>query len=161
MTPESALKFAGPGLAEVCRAVGMPPVLHSGSCVDNSRILIALTEMVKVGGLGQDISDLPVAGAAPEWMSEKAIAIGQYFVASGVFTVFGIGLPVTGSELFCRHLFDEHQELYGGHWAVERDEAKMAGMIIDHINRKREKLGISKDKERVLFDMEMRRQLEV
>ncbi len=161
LTPESALKFAGPGLAEVCRAVGMPPVLHSGSCVDNSRILIALTEMVKVGGLGQDISDLPVAGAAPEWMSEKAVAIGQYFVASGVFTVFGIGLPVTGSELFCRHLFDEHQELYGGRWAVERDEAKMAGMIIDHIHRKREKLGISKGKERVLFDMEMRRQLEV
>jgi carbon-monoxide dehydrogenase catalytic subunit len=161
LTPESALKFAGPGLAEVCRAVGMPPVLHSGSCVDNSRILIALTEMVKVGGLGQDISDLPVAGAAPEWMSEKAIAIGQYFVASGVFTVFGIGLPVTGSELFCRHIFEEYPEIFGGHWAVERDETKMAGMIIDHINRKREKLGISKGKERVLFDMEMRRQLEV
>jgi carbon-monoxide dehydrogenase catalytic subunit len=161
LTPESALKHAGRGLAEVCQAVGMPPVLHSGSCVDNSRILIALTEMVKVGGLGQDISDLPVAGAAPEWMSEKAISIGQYFVASGVFTIFGIGLPVTGSELFSRHIFEEYKELFGGHWAVEPDEAKAAGMIIDHINGKREKLGISKGKERVLFDMEMRRQLEV
>jgi anaerobic carbon-monoxide dehydrogenase catalytic subunit len=102
-----------------------------------------------------------VAGAAPEWMSEKAIAIGQYFVASGVFTVFGIGLPVTGSEVFCRHIFEEYKDIFGGHWAVERDEAKMAGMMIDHINGKREKLGISKGKERVLFDMEMRRQLEV
>jgi carbon-monoxide dehydrogenase catalytic subunit len=161
LTPESAVKYAGKGLAEVCRAVGMPPVLHSGSCVDNSRLLIALTEMVKVGGLGQDISDLPVAGAAPEWMSEKAISIGQYFVSSGVFTVFGIGLPITGSELFCRHIFNEYEGLFGGHWGVQPDESKMAGMIIDHINRKREKLGISKGKERVLFDMEMRRQLEV
>jgi carbon-monoxide dehydrogenase catalytic subunit len=117
--------------------------------------------MVKVGGLGQDISDLPVAGAAPEWMSEKAIAIGQYFVASGVFTVFGIGLPITGSELFCRHIFEEYKDLFGGHWAAQPDETKMAGMIIDHIHGKREKLGISKGKERVLFDMEMRRQLEV
>jgi carbon-monoxide dehydrogenase catalytic subunit len=117
--------------------------------------------MVRIGGLGQDISDLPVAGAAPEWMSEKAISIGQYFVASGVFTVFGIGLPITGSELFCRHIFDEYKELFGGRWAVEPDETKMAGMIIDQINQKREKLGISKGKERVLFDMEMRRQLDV
>ena len=69
MQPETAMKKAGPGLAEVCEAVGIPPVLHAGSCVDNSRILIALSEMVDVGSqnsrlsLGNDISDLPVAGA--------------------------------------------------------------------------------------------------
>jgi len=67
----------------------MPPVLGCGVCVDNSRILMACAEMVKAGGLGDSISDLPVAGAAPEWMSEKAIVIGQYFVASGIFTIFG------------------------------------------------------------------------
>lgn len=81
LIPEAAERYAGKGLAEVCAAVGIPPVLHSGSCVDNSRILVALSEMVKAGGLGMDISDLPVAGAAPEWMSEKAIVIGHYFVA--------------------------------------------------------------------------------
>lgn len=160
LVPESAETYAGKGLAEVCRAVGMPPVLHSGSCVDNSRILIALTEMVHIGGLGNDISELPVAAAAPEWMSEKAIAIGQYFVASGVFTVFGIGLPVLGSEVFSRHIFKEFEEILGGMWAVEPDAGKMAGMIIDHINGKRERLGISRGKERILFDMEMRRHLE-
>lgn len=160
MKPESADKYAGRGLAEVCKAVGMPPVLHSGSCVDNSRILIALSEMVKIGGLGNDISDLPVAGAAPEWMSEKAISIGQYFVASGVYTVFGVGLPVMGSDIFCEHIFREFEDLFGGMWDVEPDPAKMATLIIDHINAKREKLGISKAKERVLFDMEMRRHLE-
>nr|MBC8359759.1 carbon monoxide dehydrogenase [Candidatus Aminicenantes bacterium] len=133
----------------------------SGLCVDNSRILIALSEMVKIGGLGDDISDLPVAGAAPEWMSEKAISIGHYFVASGVFTVFGVGLPVSGSEKFSRHIFKEFENIFGGMWAAEPDTKKMASLIIDHINKKREKLGISKGKERVLYDMEMRRDLKV
>ena len=161
LTPESAEKYAGKGLAEVCRAVGMPPVLHSGSCVDNSRILIALSEMVKAGGLGEDISELPVAGAAPEWMSEKAISIGQYFVASGVFTVFGVGLPVLGSDVFSKYIFNELEKTLGGNWAVEPDPAKMASMMIDHINTKRKNLGIDKDKKRVLYDMEMRRDLKV
>ncbi len=161
LIPEYAEKHAGRGLAEVCRAVGMPPVLHSGSCVDNSRILIALSEMVKVGGLGNDISDLPVAGAAPQWMSEKALAIGQYFVASGVYTIFGVGLPVKGSDRFCQHIFHEFEGLLGGRWGAEPQPGKMAAEIMDHINRKREKLGISRDRERVLFDMAMRRDLEV
>ncbi|MGB2908147.1 MAG: anaerobic carbon-monoxide dehydrogenase catalytic subunit [Candidatus Aminicenantaceae bacterium] len=161
LLPESARKYAGPGLAEVCEAVGMPPVLHSGSCVDNSRILIALSEMVKIGGLGSDISDLPVAGAAPEWMSEKAISIGQYFVSSGVFTVFGVGLPVEGSEVFTRHIYQEFESIFGGMWAAEPDPGRMAALMIDHINTKREKLGIAKGRERILFDMEMRRDLEV
>jgi carbon-monoxide dehydrogenase catalytic subunit len=117
--------------------------------------------MVKIGGLGKDISDLPVAGAAPEWMSEKAISIGHYFVASVVFTVFGIGLPVQGSQIFCHHIFEEFEDILGGMWATEPDISKIAGMIIDHINKKREKLGISKGKERVLYDMAMRRELEV
>jgi carbon-monoxide dehydrogenase catalytic subunit len=159
LTPEAAARQAGPGLSEVCEAVGMPPVLHSGACVDNSRILIALSEMVKVGGLGSDISDLPVAGAAPEWMSEKAIAIGQYFVASGVFTVFGVGLPIFGSKAVTDLMFEEFKDLYGGSWAVETDTGKMAAAIIDHIHGKREKLGISKARERVLYDMDMRREL--
>jgi len=159
LIPEAAAKFAGPGLSEVCEAVGMPPVLHSGACVDNSRILIALSEMVKVGGLGNDISDLPVAGAAPEWMSEKAIAIGQYFVASGVYIVFGVGLPIFGSKAFTDLLFKEFGDIYGGSWAVETEPAKMAAAVIDHISHKREKLGISKARERVLYDMDMRREL--
>ncbi len=107
LTPESAAVFCGPGLREVCETVGIPPVLHLGSCVDNSRILLAATEVVKAGGLGNDISDLPAAGSAPEWMSEKAISIGHYFVASGVYTVFGVGLPVTGAPVFQKYLFED------------------------------------------------------
>jgi carbon-monoxide dehydrogenase catalytic subunit len=167
MQPETAAKKAGPGLAEVCEAVGIPPVLHAGSCVDNSRILIALTEMVNVGkqnsrlSLGDDISELPVAGAAPEWMSEKAISIGHYFVASGVFTVFGVRFPTTGSKALTDLLFKRYENMLGGMWACEPDPSKMAGLIIDHIDKKRKALGIEGARERVLYDMEMRRKLEV
>jgi carbon-monoxide dehydrogenase catalytic subunit len=161
MQPEAAKKYCGPGLAEVCEAVGMPPVLHAGACVDNSRILVAVTEMVKTGGLGDDISDLPVAGAAPEYMSEKAIAIGHYFVTSGVFTVFGVGLPHVAGTKAADYLFKGLEEDVGGMWAVEPDPYKMAQLMIDHINKKREALGIQEKKERVLFDMEARRQLEL
>ena len=149
-----------PGLASVCEAVGIPPVLHLGSCVDNSRILMAATAMVKDGGLGDDISDLPVAGAAPEWMSEKAITIGQYFVASGVFTVFGVTWPTTGSKEVTEHLFRGLEKMYGGMWAFESDPIKAAQLMIAHIDKKRQALGIDKARERVLFDMEMRRELE-
>jgi carbon-monoxide dehydrogenase catalytic subunit len=157
--PEAAAKYAGPGLSEVCEAVGIPPVLHMGACVDNTRILMAATAMVKEGGLGDDISDLPAAGAAPEWMSEKAIAIGQYFVAAGVYTVFGVTFP-TGSEKFLKHLFEEHEEMYGGRWDFEPDPEEMATKMIAHIDKKRKALGLDRARERALFDMAMRRDLE-
>ncbi len=160
MVPEAAAEYAGEGLAEVCETVGIPPVLHMGACVDNSRILIAATAMVKDGGLGDDISDLPAAGAAPEWMSEKAISIGQYFVASGVFTVFGVTWPTTGSKEVTDYLFKGHEALYGGKWAFEPDPIKAAQLMIDHIDKKRKALGIDKARERVLYDMEMRRELD-
>ena len=159
MVPEAARKFAGEGLASVCEAVGMPPVLHMGSCVDNSRILVAASAMVKDGGLGDDVSDLPVAGAAPEWFSEKALTIGQYFVASGVFTVFGATWPTTGSPEVSDYLFGGLEKMYGAMWAFEPDPIKAAQLMIAHIDKKRQALGISKARERVLFDMAMRREL--
>ncbi len=160
LTPEAAAVFCGPGLAEVCETVGIPPVLHMGSCVDNSRILMAATEVVKTGGLGNDISDLPAAGSAPEWMSEKAISIGQYFVASGVYTVFGGSLPVDGAPVFKEYLFKELESIYGGMWDVEEDPIEHAHKMIAHIDKKRKALGIDKARERVLFDMAARREME-
>ena len=160
LSPEGAKKYAGSGLAEVCETVGIPPVLHMGSCVDNSRILMAATAVVKEGGLGDDISDLPAAGAAPEWMSEKAISIGQYFVASGVFTVFGATFPIMGSPGMKDLLFNRMEETLGGKWAFELDPVKAAKLMIDHIDKKRKALGIDKARERVLYDMAMRREME-
>jgi carbon-monoxide dehydrogenase catalytic subunit len=160
LVPEAASKYCGQGLAEVCEAVGLPPVLHMGSCVDNSRILMAATACVKAGGLGTDISDLPVAGAAPEWMSEKAISIGHYFVASGVYTVFGVTFPTLGSEIFTDYLFKGLEEELGGKWDFEADPVLAAQKMIAHIDLKRKALGIDKARERILYDMEMRRKLE-
>ena len=159
LVPEAA-QYAGDGLASVCEAVGIPPVLHLGACIDNSRILMAATAMVKDGGLGDDISDLPVAGVAPEWMSEKAVAIGQYFVSSGVYTIFGVTWPTLGSKEVTDYLFKEMEHLYGGKWDFELDPYKMAKMVIDHIDGKRKALGIDKSRERVLYDMGMRRALD-
>ena len=157
-TPEAA-HLAGAGLKEVCETVGMPPVLGLGSCVDNSRILIACAEMVKTGGLGESIADLPVAGAAPEWMSEKAICIGQYFVASGVFTVFGVTFPIVEETKFHKHLFKGLETQGLGKWGFTADPYEMARMMIAHIDSKRKALGIDKARERVLMDMSDRQQL--
>jgi carbon-monoxide dehydrogenase catalytic subunit len=157
LRPEAA-ELCGESLGEVCATVGMPPVLHMGSCVDNSRVLIAATEMVKEGGLGDDISDLPAIGTAPLYMSEKAIAIGQYFVASGAQVVFQ-SLPSTGSKEFHKYLTDEMIETYGAHWNVAEDPKEIAKIMVAKVEEKREALGINKKSERVLFDMEMRRDL--
>jgi carbon-monoxide dehydrogenase catalytic subunit len=160
LTPETAQVFCGPGLAEVCETVGIPPVLHLGSCVDNSRILLAATEVVKAGGLGNDICDLPVAGSAPEWMSEKAIAIGQYVVASGIYTVFGYHMPLDGAPEFRDYLYKELEKIYGGMWDCEPDPIKHAHKMIAHIDKKRKALGIDKARDRVLMDMADRREME-
>jgi len=131
----------------------MPPVLGLGSCVDNTRILIVASAMVKAGGLGNSIADLPAAGCAPEWMSEKALAIGQYFVDSGVYTVFGIGFPIVKDTKYYDYLFNEMEGLGYGKWGVASDPHEIAQMMIAHIDKKRQQLGIDKARERTLVDM--------
>jgi len=142
LVPEAAAKYAGAGLAEVCETVGIPPVLHMGSCVDNSRILIACTAMVKDGGLGDDISELPVAGAAPEWMSEKAVSIGCYVVASGISTVLGVQPPIFGSPNVVNLLVKGLEDAIGATFMVEPDPEKAAVLIRRHIESKRKGLGL-------------------
>jgi carbon-monoxide dehydrogenase catalytic subunit len=160
LTPEAAAVYAGPGLAEVCETVGIPPILHMGSCVDNSRILTAATEVVKAGGLGKELADLPAAGAAPGWMSEKAVAIGQYFVTSGVYVMLGMPLPMYGSPIVAKYLEHDMEELYGGRWDYEPDPIISARKIIAHIDKKRAALGIDTARERVLMDMADRQKIE-
>ncbi len=137
LAPEAAAQYAGRGLQEICEAVGIPPVLHVGSCVDNSRILIACCEVINEGGLGEDISEAPIAGAAPEWMSEKAVSIGMYVVGSGIFTVFGEPLPVEGSQAVYDYLTKEMDSEVGATWAFEEDPVAAAQMMIEHMNEKR------------------------
>jgi carbon-monoxide dehydrogenase catalytic subunit len=159
LVPEAALEKAGATLREVCEAVGIPPILHMGSCVDNSRILLAATNVLHEGGLGEDLSDLPVAGAAPEWMSEKAVAIGHYFVASGMYVVLGHPLYVEGSENVTRLLCEEMEGITGGRFEWEPDPVIAADKMLAHIERKRDALRINVKKERKMFDMKSRREL--
>ncbi len=159
LTPEAALAHAGAGLREVCEAVGMPPVLHMGSCVDNSRILEAATEMVLEGGLGDDLSDIPAVGVAPEWMSEKAIAIGCYFVASGVDVILGHPFYVSGSGAVDDFLHHRTSDLFGASFHVCPDPEIAAAKVLGIIEARREKLGINKKTERKLFGMEDRRKI--
>ncbi len=139
LVPEASEK-AGNGLKSVCKAFGIPPVLHMGSCVDISRILVAVSAIANA--LGVDISDLPVAGAAPEWMSEKAVSIGTYVIASGVFTVLGTVPPVLGSAEVVDLLTNGAEGLIGAKFAVEVDPIKGADLMIDHIKAKRKGLGL-------------------
>ncbi len=138
LSPEAA-EQAGPGLRKICKALNIPPCLHMGSCVDCSRILIALKALAEA--LGVDIPDLPAAGSAPEWMSEKAVSIGTYFVASGVFTHLGTIPPVLGSKKVTKLLTEDIEDVVGGKFYVEPDPIKAAETIIEVIKEKRRRLG--------------------
>jgi carbon-monoxide dehydrogenase catalytic subunit len=143
LIPEAAKEYAGRGLQEICEAVGIPPVLHLGSCVDNSRILTAASHIIEEGGLGQDLSDIPAAGCAPEWMSEKAITIGFYFVASGVYTIFGASsFSVLGSNNLTQYLTKGLEESVGARFEFCDDPLKMAKLMIEHIDKKRKALNL-------------------
>ena len=135
-----SIQYAGEGLKEVCGALGIPPVLHMGSCVDNVRILVLASALANA--LNVDISDLPIAGAAPEWYSEKAVSIGVYFVASGVYTVLGPMPPITGSMNVVNLLTEGLNDVIGATFAVEPDPEKAAILIRRHIENKRETLGL-------------------
>jgi carbon-monoxide dehydrogenase catalytic subunit len=120
-----------------------------GSCVDNSRILTVLTQMVDEGGLGDDIDQIPAVGLAPEWMSEKALSIGTYCVASGVYVIFGGSSPVSGmpdrvedSDLVSQYISEGWEELYGGKMEFIPDPDEMVSATLAHIDRKRADLGL-------------------
>jgi carbon-monoxide dehydrogenase catalytic subunit len=147
---EAGLEKVGPGLREICETIGIPPVLHMGSCVDNTRILTVLTQMVEEGGLGEDIDQIPAVGLAPEWMSEKALAIGTYCVASGAYVIFGGSSPISGmpdrvedSDIVLRYISEGWEELYGGKMEFVKDADEMIRRTLAHIDKKRAALGLA------------------
>lgn len=139
LVPEAA-DLAGDGLKSVCNALGIPPVLHMGSCVDCSRILMLAANIAKELGVG--IGDLPIGGAAPEWYSQKAVSIGTYFVSSGVYVVLGIPPKIFGSPNVTHLLASQLTGLVNASFAVEPDPVKAAGLLEAEIERKRKALGI-------------------
>jgi len=146
---EAGLDQVGPGLREICETIGIPPVLHMGSCVDNSRILTVLTQMAETGGLGDDVEQIPAVGLAPEWMSEKALSIGTYCVATGAYVIFGGSSPVGGmpdrvadSDIVAKFISKGWEELYGGKLEFIPDPDKMIEATLAHIDAKRAALGL-------------------
>jgi len=146
---EAGLDKVGPGLREICETVGIPPVLHMGSCVDNTRILTVLTQMVEEGGLGDDIDKIPAVGLAPEWMSEKALSIAAYCVASGAYVIFGGASPISGmpdrvsdSDKVLNYISEGWENLYGGKMEFIADPDEMIRCTLDHIDKKRADLGL-------------------
>jgi len=117
-------------------------VLHLCSCVDNTRILTVLSQMATEGGLGEDISDIPGVGFAPEWMSEKAISIGCYFVGSGVYTIFCSESPVRNSEVVDRFISEGWEERVGGKLEFIPDAQEAVRKALEHIDKKRAALGL-------------------
>lgn len=133
---------AGNGLREVCEAIGIPPVVHVGSCVDNSRILTILTQCSTEGGLGEDISDIPGVGICPEVMSEKAMAIGSYCAASGIYVLFGVKSPVAGSPEVVELMSKGWEAKVGGRIEFEPDIDQLIAKAVAHIDAKRGALGL-------------------
>jgi len=140
MVPEAA-SLAGDGLRAVCESLGIPPVLHLGSCVDNTRIIVLAAALAN--HLGVDVSQLPLAGAAPEWYSEKAVSIGAYVVASGISTVLGVQPPIFGSMNVVKLLAEDLDGVVGARFAVEPDPERAAVWIRRHLEAKRAGLGLS------------------
>ena len=137
---KSAKDICGAGLKRVCELADIPPVLHMGSCVDISRMMILAAELAKDSGL--QINQLPVVGCAPEWMSEKAVSIGNYVVGTGIDTFLGVDPYVSGSSEMCELLTEGTRKWTGAAYTVETDIEKLTDLMIERIEEKRTALGI-------------------
>ena len=136
-----AVEEAASGVKAVCQALGIPPAIHLGSCVDCSRILVLLSALADF--LDCDIADLPVVGSAPEWTTEKAVSIGTYFVASGVPVHLWPEPPVLGSPKVTKLLTQDLGPLLGGWFFVEKDPQRAAEEMEKIILQRRRKLGLA------------------
>ena len=141
MDPD-AKEYCGEGLKRVCELVGIPPVLHMGSCVDISRMMILASDIAKDWGI--NISQIPLCGCAPEWMSEKAVSIGNYVVATGIDTYLGVDPYTKGSSEVVDLLQGEHgvKDWVEAHFIVDTDIESLGDKMIAGIEAKRAALGI-------------------
>ena len=135
-----AKDLCGAGLKRVCELADIPPVLHMGSCVDISRMMVLASQLAKDAGV--NISQLPLVGCAPEWMSEKAVSIGNYVVATGIDTFLGVEPQVSGSDQMVHWLTEGIRGWVEAAYTVELDIEKLGDAMIARIEEKRVALGI-------------------
>jgi carbon-monoxide dehydrogenase catalytic subunit len=109
---------------------------------------------------------MPAVGIAPEWMSEKAVAIGCYLAASGFPVIFGGESPVEASKEVTKIMTEVWFERFRGSLQFEPDPEKILILTLDYIDKAREALKLRKYEpgkfgaERVLLDMAARRDIE-
>ena len=137
---KAAKDICGDGLKRVCELADIPPVLHMGSCVDISRMLVLAATLAKDAGL--HISQLPVVGCAPEWMSEKAVSIGNYVIGSGIDTFLGVDPYASGSSEMVEILTNGTRQWGEAAFTVEKDIDKLGDAMMARIEEKRAALGI-------------------
>ena len=137
---KEAAKYCGEGLKRVCKLVGIPPVLHMGSCVDISRMMILAADIAKDWGI--DICQVPVVGCAPEWMSEKAVSIGNYVVATGIETFLGVNPYTKGSTEVEGLLQGTVKDWVGAKFVVDTDLDSLCEKMMACLEEKRAALGI-------------------
>ena len=142
MDPVQAKEYCGAGLKRVCELANIPPVLHMGSCVDISRMMVLASDIAKDWGI--NISQVPVVGCAPEWMSEKAVSIGNYVVATGIETFLGVDPYSKGSTEVTELLQGEHgvKDWVEAKFVVDTDIESLGDKMIACIEAKRTALGI-------------------
>lgn len=137
---KEAAQYCGEGLKRVCKLVGIPPVLHMGSCVDISRMMILAADIAKDWGI--DICQVPVVGCAPEWMSEKAVSIGNYVVATGIETFLGVNPYTKGSTEVEGLLQGTVKDWVGAKFVVDTDLDSLCEKMMACLEEKRAALGI-------------------
>ncbi len=137
---KASAQYCGEGIRRVCKLVDIPPVLHMGSCVDISRMMVLAADIAKDWGI--DICQIPVVGCAPEWMSEKAVSIGNYVVASGIDTFLGVEPYTKGSSEVVGLLQGGIRDWVGANFTVELDIEKLPDLMMQRIEEKRAALGI-------------------
>ena len=131
---------AGESLAGVCRELGIAPVLNFGPCLGIGRV--EQVTQLAAETLGIELSQLPVAISAPEWLEEQALADGAFGLAAGFSLHLGTAPAVTGSDLVVEVLTGSIRELTRGVLHIEPDAVKAAEWMSNVIEQKRQALGL-------------------
>lgn len=137
---QEAVGLAGSGLQEICKALGIPPVLSFGTCTDTGRMSMLVAAVADA--LGVDTADLPVAVTAPQYLEQKATIDALFALAFGLYTHLAPTPPVTGGDGLVKLLTQDLEGITGGKVALADTPEEAARGIEEHIMKKRAALGI-------------------
>lgn len=140
LTRPEAAEECGPGLKSICKALGIPPVLSYGACVDIGKMTHTAKELADA--LGVDTNMLPLVIGAPEYLEQKAVADACTAIALGWLVHVAPVPSVTGSDVVVKTLTETTETLGLGKLMVETSADKAVQIYVEHIEKKRKELGI-------------------